>query len=126
MSLPNKFHDNRKENTSSATLKGNHIHTLISFVSTGVAKSSLIEFSPAITCKMRLKSQPNLVITPACRYCVQSGSSQDGNIPSFGINPPVGLCPNTPLKRLGIRMEPAMSEPTPNTEEPLPFKAPFE
>src|SRR5437588_12613488 len=45
-------------------------------------------------------------------------------MPVFGMIPGVGLWPNTPQKNAGIRIEPAMSDPTPNGEPPDPTAAP--
>ena len=42
----------------------------------------------------------------------------------FGTSPGDGLWPNTPQKKAGTRIEPPMSEPTPNGEAPDPTAAP--
>ena len=47
-----------------------------------------------------------------------------GNCPVPGTRPPEGLCPNTPLKKAGMRMEPPMSEPRPKGDAPEPTIAP--
>lgn len=39
--------------------------------------------------------------------------------------PDVGLCPKTPVKKAGILIEPAKSEPIPITEAPAPSNAPL-
>ena len=47
-----------------------------------------------------------------------------GNCPLDGTRPPDGLCPNTPLKKAGIRIDPPMSDPRPKGDAPLPTIAP--
>ncbi len=47
-----------------------------------------------------------------------------GNWPVFGTRPGDGLCPKTPLKNAGTRIEPAMSDPSPTGEPPEPTAAP--
>ena len=44
--------------------------------------------------------------------------------PVPGTSPPVGLCPKTPLKNAGMRIDPPMSEPSPNGDAPAPTIAP--
>lgn len=40
-------------------------------------------------------------------------------------SPPVGLWPKIPLNNAGTRIDPAISEPIPNNEAPLPISAPL-
>ena len=47
-----------------------------------------------------------------------------GWLPVLGTMPPVGLWPNTPLKKAGMRIEPPTSEPSPIGEAPAPTIAP--
>lgn len=52
------------------------------------------------------------------------GSLGWGACPAMDITRRVGLWPKTPLKRDGIRIDPATSDPTPKTEAPAPRRAP--
>ena len=47
-----------------------------------------------------------------------------GYCPVLGTSPGDGLCPKTPLKNAGTRIEPPMSEPSPTGEPPEPTAAP--
>jgi hypothetical protein len=47
-----------------------------------------------------------------------------GHAPVIGTSPSDGLCPNTPLKNAGPRIEPPTSEPSPISEPPAPIAAP--
>ncbi|MGB0095754.1 MAG: hypothetical protein WBP81_24835, partial [Solirubrobacteraceae bacterium] len=47
-----------------------------------------------------------------------------GYIPVLGTIAGEGLCPNTPQKKAGSRIEPPMSDPRPNGEPPEPTVAP--
>lgn len=50
--------------------------------------------------------------------------SVEGNWPVFGTRSADGLWPKTPLKNAGSRIEPAMSDPSPNGTPPDPTAAP--
>ena len=47
-----------------------------------------------------------------------------GKWPVWGTRLPVGLWPNTPLKKAGMRIEPPKSVPIPNGAKPDPIAAP--
>ena len=47
-----------------------------------------------------------------------------GHRPVFGTRPDDGLWPNTPQNSAGIRIEPAMSDASPNGDPPQPTAAP--
>ena len=50
------------------------------------------------------------------KYCSRIFLQTVGIWPPLGTMPGVGLCPNIPLKRAGMRMDPAVSEANPITD----------
>jgi hypothetical protein len=70
-----------------------------------------------------MRSSHRRAIGPAVSIRAASPSAT-GNWPVFGMTPHEGLWPKTPLKKAGSRIEPPMSDPSPNGEPPLPTAAP--
>lgn len=71
------------------------------------------------------KSFAYLHIGPTTKYLEKFSSTEDGKCPLTDNTCPVGLCPHIPLNMAGTRIEPAISDPMPNSEAPAPINAPY-
>ncbi len=78
---------------------------------------------PAITRSSGIRSSAWRDRGPVVRN-LSASLAAIGYCPVFGTIPGVALCPNTPLKNAGPRIDPPMSEPSPNGEPPAPMIAP--
>lgn len=71
------------------------------------------------------KSLAYRAIGPITKYCRKFSFVLFGKCPFNDTTPAVGLWPKIPLNIAGTRIDPAMSEPTPNNDAPAPISAPF-
>lgn len=101
------------------------MYTLISLVYNCWSSRSVLAFFPAIIWTNVGKSLAYRHIGPTTRNSLNFSSFDSGKCPSTEQTPPVGLCPKIPFHMAGIRIEPAMSEPTPKTDAPEPIRAPY-
>lgn len=98
---------------------------LMSFVCRGSSSRSSLRLSSLAKIWTSVgKSLAYRHIGPIVRYLLKFLSFDEGKWPSRLMTPSVGLWPKTPLNIPGTRIDPAMSEPRPNTVAPAPFNAP--
>ena len=86
---------------------------------TGVRIGLAVARALGIAWHAQVRGYPTLALVAA----IARGEA-GGKWPVFGTSPPVGLCPATPQKAAGIRIDPPTSDPMPRATAPVATRAP--